>query len=277
MLGVGEIGSLLGFSSKNRPKVITFAALKGGIGKTTLSVNVAFRAASSGAKVLVVDLDPEACATNTLVDEEWDVSSATTFFDIVKSGEKDISRAIIPSKYPNLDLIASSLINHQAEKFLHKANPRKAVREKLEPLRYQYIFLELPPSFTTLTGSAYLAADLIVIPCTPNIYSLESVALTMRAIDELSDEFDCPQRNYRVLMNQYNAKRVASQEVAQTLAKLYAQQVLPFQIRESAEIANATNAGLTVFEARVSPSLRDDFDRLTQHVCGSGEENLWPA
>ena len=89
----------------------------------------------------------------------------------------------------------------------------------------------------------------------------------MKAIDELADEFDCLPRNYRILMNQYNPKRVASQQVAEALFKQYASQVFPFHIRESAEIANATNAGLTIFEARVSSNLQEDFEQLTQEVC----------
>src|SRR4051812_7174221 len=105
-----------------RKKVITFAALKGGVGKTTLSLNVAIHVATLGFKVLVVDLDPEACATNTLLPENSDLTHTLTFYDILKRNEKNITPAILSSRQPNLDLVPSALINHHAEKFLHNCN-----------------------------------------------------------------------------------------------------------------------------------------------------------
>ncbi len=252
-------------------KVITFAALKGGIGKTTISTNVAVRAANLGAKVLLIDMDPEACATNALVPRDTDLSNRLIFCDLLKDEKPDMQKAIISSNYPGLDLIPSALRNHHAEKLVGNLNPKRIIRDRLEGLDYNLILLELPPSFTTVTGSAYLAADLIVLPCTPSIYSLESVALTIEAIDQLADQFECPERNYKILMNQYNSSRVASQEIIQALMETYKSKVFPFYIRESADIANSTNAGRSIFEVKCSRSIREDFHELTMQVCGVQE------
>ena len=249
-------------------KIVTFAALKGGIGKTTVSTNVAVRAAALGAKVLLIDLDPEACATNGLISKSVDQTNAVIFHDLLKDEKSDIKKAIVPSNYPGLDLIPSSLRNHHMEKLVGNQNPKRIVRDRLEPLDYNLILLELPPSFTTVTGSAYLAADLIILPCTPSVYSLESVALTIEAIDELADEFECGERNYKVLMNQYNSSRVASQEILQSLLDTYKSKVFPFFIKDSADIANATNAGRTIFDTKSSKAIREDFHELTVQVCG---------
>lgn len=252
-------------------KVVTFAALKGGIGKTTISINVAIRAASLGAKVLLIDLDPEACATNGLVKADTDLSKTIIFYDLLKEKQSDIRPAIIPSNYPGLDLIPSALRNHHLEKLVGNLNPKRIIKDRLSDLDYNLIILELPPSFTTLTGSAYLAADLIILPCTPNVYSLESVALTIEAIDALAKEFECSERNYKVLMNQYNSSRVASQDIIKSLLDNYKSKVFPFYIRESADIANATNAGRSVFDIKCSKNIRECFHELTMQVCNLQE------
>ena len=248
-------------------KIVTFAALKGGIGKTTISTNVAVRAASLGAKVLLIDIDPEACATSALVKENFQVGKGPIIYDVLK-GDCPLEKAIIQTKYPNLDIVPSALANHKSEKEAIAANPKRLIRDKLESLKqYNIIFLELPPSFTTLTSAAYLAADLIVIPCTPNVFSLESVALTIEAIDRASDEFEAGERNYKILMNQYNSNRVASQQVLDALMETYRSKVMPIHIKESAEVQNATNAGLTVFEGKANRAIRETFSDLTLSVC----------
>jgi chromosome partitioning protein len=254
---------------------VTFASLKGGIGKTTLSVNVACRASSLGAKVLLIDIDPEACATNQLLKNISPEAKAK--LPILKDVFKEnlgLKEAIVKSDYPFLDLIPSSLKNSMCEKIVASSNPKRLIRDRLEQIKsegYNLILLELPPSYSTLVGSAYLAADLIIMPCTPSIYSLESVALTIEAVDNLAAEFECPAKNYKILMNQYSPGRVASQEVLDALIDSYKSTVLPIKIRDSADIANATNAGKSVFEVTCSKTVRQDFQDLTQWICGLQE------
>lgn len=249
-------------------KVITFAALKGGIGKTTISLNVAVRAASLGARVLLIDLDPEACATNGLMQPGTVTEKTPVFHDLFKDKTTPIKDIIIPSTHSGLDIIPSALRNHRVDKLIANLNPKKLIKDKLEKLNYNLIILELPPSFTALTGSAYLAADLIVLPCTPSVYSLESVALTIEAVDVLAKEFECPEKSYKILMNQYNSGRVASQEIIGSLLDEYKSKVYPFYIKDSADIANATNSGKSIFDMKCSKDIRATFHELTMHVCG---------
>jgi chromosome partitioning protein len=246
-------------------KVATFASFKGGIGKTTISTNVAVRAASLGAKVLLIDLDPEACSTNQLVKSGG--KDPIIFVDLFREN-LDIRKAILPSSYRGLDVVPSALRNHSSEKIVAGMNPKRIVKDKLEGLDYNLILLELPPSFTTLTGSAYLAADLIVLPCIPSVYSLESVALTIEAIDSLAKEFEVPKKEFKVLMNEYNSARVASQQITKELLDTYKSMVFPFYIKESTDISNANNAGKSVFEIKCSKAIREDFHELTMQVCG---------
>jgi len=253
-------------TNKSLKRIVTFAALKGGIGKTTISTNVAVQAAKLGNQVLLIDLDPEACATNALAHADVDLEQAAVFYDILDHRCPDLESAIIPGMEKNLFLIPSALRNHHCEKKLSNQNPKKIIRSKIESLNFDLIILELPPSFTTLTGSAYLAADLIVLPCTPSIFSLESVSLTIEAVSALAREFEVPEKKFKVLMNQFNSKRIASQEVLSALKEDYSELLLDITIGDSADISNAINAGKSVFDSKCAPKIRNSFERLTDLV-----------
>ena len=251
----------------SQPGIVTIAALKGGVGKTTLSTNVAVHAASLGKRTLLVDLDPEACATNNLAPLSTDLSHTTVIYDLLKTGKVEFSEAIIQSAYPGLHLLPSALRNHHCEKVAAHLNPKRLLRERLVPLSYDLILLELPLSFTTVTGAAYLASDLIILPCTPSIFALESVALTIEAVDKLAEEFEAPERNFKILMNQFNSKRVASTEIFAALKETYPNQVFPFVVRDSADIQNSTNIGKSVFDTRCSRDIRNALHDLTVAIC----------
>ena len=251
-----------------KKKIVSIAALKGGVGKSTLTLHTAVGAAKAfGIKTLCIDLDPEACLTNSLMKEDENLDEIRVFYDSLKENI-DLNKIIIESKHENLYLIPSSLRNHKAEKSVIGTNPKKLIKEKISNLDFELIFLELPPSFSTLTGSAYLSSDLIILPCTPSIYALESISLTIEAIDSLANEFEVSEKKYKILMNQYNSKRIASQQVLETLMDNFGSKVLPIQIKQTAEIENAMNAGLTIYETKSSRSIRDSFNDLTTLICG---------
>ena len=168
----------------------------------------------------------------------------------------------INKRYP------SSLRNHKSEKEVIGTNPKKLIKERLSSLSFELIFFELPPSFSTLTGSAYLASDLIILPCTPSNYALESVSLTIEAIDNLANEFEAQKKNYKILMNQYNSKRITSQQVLEALMDNFGSKVLPMQIKQTAEIENAMNAGLTIYETKTTKVVKESFNDLTISICG---------
>ena len=256
-----------GFNFPNQ-KTISIAALKGGVGKSTLTIHTAVRAATAfGIKTLCIDLDPESCLTNSLSKDSEDLKEKKIFYDAIKENIP-LSNLIIESKYKNLYFIPSSLRNHKIEKEVMGSNPKKLIKDRLYPLSFELIFFELPPAFSTLTGSAYLASDLIILPCTPSIYALESVSLTIEAIDNLANEFEVPEKNYKILMNQYNSKRTASQQVLDALMDSFGSKVLPIQIRQTAEIENAMNAGLTIYETKAQKRTKENFNDLTMTVCG---------
>lgn len=252
---------------KFQKRIVTIAALKGGIGKTFLSTNVAVKISELGAKVLLIDLDPEGCATNSLMTEAQIFSKQKkTVYELFKYGLK-FEEAIWKTKYDRLDIIPASLRVAKAEKIVGGKNPKTLLAHQIKNLDYDFIFFELPPSFSTLSSSAYLASDLVVIPCTPNIYALESVQLTIEAVSEVAKEFEAMPPHFKIILNLFNPRRTASIDTLNILENDYNGVLLPFQIRESAEIQNAINAGLSIYEAKCSAKILEGMDQLVEMVC----------
>jgi chromosome partitioning protein len=250
------------FGVKPQYRTITIAALKGGIGKTFLSTHAAVRASMLGLKVLLIDLDPEACAGHSLLPEDSFISSKKkTIYEVLRS-VCTFEEAILPTKYPYLSLLPSSLRVTRTEKIIMGKNPKTLLKKPLEHLPYDLIFLELPPSFSTLSTAAYLASDLVVIPCTPNIHSLESVDLTIEAIKEAALEFEVPLMEQKILLNMFRAQRVSSQDVLQILKQEYPTKLLPHMISESTEVLNAINAGKTIYETSSKSRLKEELDQF---------------
>lgn len=269
----------LGFSYSKRK--LTIAALKGGIGKTFLTLQVAIRAAMKGAKVLLVDLDPEACASNTLLTEgQVNSPNKYTLFDLLAK-HYEASAAIIPTKYPGLEIIPASLKLSKADKFFSDVQSLGFLKKLSDGLNYDLILWELPPSFSNLSTAAYLASDKVIIPCTPNIHALESVQLTIKALKELSEQFSIDPIPYHIILNMFNPHRSASQDSLHLLKDEHSEQLLPWTIRESAEVQNAINAGLSLFEVKGSKELRQNLDALAVYLCplvknSSTKGTVWP-
>ncbi len=264
---VVEIMKTRGIKIPNK-KVITTKSQKGGIGGTTLLLNTAIYA-SKFFPVLVLDLDPENHATNFLLDENTDYKNLKCIYDIY-SENRDIEEGVVNTKYPNIDILPSALRNHKIERLLSNQNPKKLLRDKIDRIQKNYglILIDLPPSINILTGSAYLTADLIVLPCIPSVFSLESIGLTIETIEKLAQDFEAPMRNYKIIYNQFNSKRVASQEVLSALLNNYSNLVYPFYIKESTEVLNSLNAGKSVFEIKGAKEIKNDFSNLALNVMG---------
>lgn len=162
--------------------ILAFYSIKGGVGKTSTCVNLAYLAAAEGAAVLLCDLDPQGSAS---------------FYFRVAPGKKDdsrhllkggrrILRAIKGSDFERLDLLPADISFRQLDiQLSDMKRSRKRLRELLKPLArsYDYIFLDCPPSITLISENVFRAADFIWVPLIPTVLSLHSFA-------KLTDFFD---------------------------------------------------------------------------------------
>ena len=160
-------------------KILAIYSIKGGVGKTTAAVNLAYLAASEGMRVLVWDLDPQ---------------GAASFYFRVKSRVKGGSKSLVRGKraidtlvkgtdYENLDLLPADFsYRHMDLHFDSTRKPTRQIRRLLKPLKRQYdiVFLDCPPSISLVSENVFAAADALLVPLIPTTLSLRTLDQLMR-------------------------------------------------------------------------------------------------
>lgn len=249
-------------------KVVVCGSQKGGIGKTTTTINVAGYLGALGFKVLVIDADPEGHASNTLID---DPSTRITKPNLMSAfGEKSIKEVILKSKFTGVDLIQSSVTLSTFERRLTNKypDPKLIISNKIEELKkdYNIIFIDVSPSYSFLSISSYMAANQIIIPATPDVFALESVQLTIDTIAEIADK-DFGNIEIRVLANGIAENQKSSIEAMAYLTGKYPKLMIPTSIKASVDVRNANNEGKLVFSTK-NKELKDSFRDLAIFVGG---------
>ena len=251
-----------------RPTIVTFGNEKGGVGKSLITINVAIKKAQQGARVLIIDLDPEACATNFLLKETDFNRDFITMLEVFKNN-LSFADAVLPTRYEYLDVIPCRGKARRTEKYVRDENLGQLMKTKLGKLKEKYdlILFEVPPTFSNIIASAYISSDIVVVPTFPDSWSLESVMLTIEDIQEESAKWGTKIPDIRVVLNKYRPDRNASKDAWDTIMKEFGSYVLPFQIKESADLQNSINDGKSIFEIRSPKIIRESIAMLGDLVC----------
>lgn len=154
-------------------KVIAVYNFKGGVGKTTMAVNLSYLSGVDGSRTLIWDLDPQASASFYLCVKPKIEGGAKK---MVKK-KKGIESHFRMTGYPNLDLLPADISYRHMEEFIHREKkPMDAMHQILQPLRKQYdtVFLDCPPGLSLVAENTFRAADILLVPMIPTVLSLRA-------------------------------------------------------------------------------------------------------
>ena len=224
--------------------VLAFANQKGGVGKTTTVVSVGSALAELGFRVLVVDLDAQACATFSLGIDPEDVQLCTR--ELIVEG-KAAQRAIIKTS-ERVDLLPATIRLADADAALATSKGREfAVRDSLKPLRgsYDWILLDCAPSLGIVTVGALIAADSVAIPLQCETLSHRGVGQLMQTIADVRTYANPHLKIAGIIPTQYDGRTTHARAVLADLPNTYGVHVLP-AIARSIRFAEAPAAGQTV-------------------------------
>ncbi len=237
-------------------RVVAVLNQKGGVGKTTTSVNLTHALARMGKKVTVIDLDPQGHLTVSL----GVVTSKQGGIDEVMLGLADIERQQIMVR-ENLGLIAAGSRLREIEQLSEGGAKRgDLLRQALHDnnLDADFVFIDCPPSSGVLVANALFAVDEILIPMTSDFLSLQGLSHLMGTIKRFEQALN---KQYKILLviSRYASTRRISKEVLATLLKHFPRQVLSTVIREAALLAECPGAGKTIHEYRPGSRSARDF------------------
>jgi chromosome partitioning protein len=250
---------------------------KGGVGKTTFTLNCAHALAFSGFRVLLVDLDAQSNLTRHLLGKGRDGVFARDPArpDVSKLLQQRCSadEACLETGYPGLHLIAGSSDLDD----LLLLNPRMArepsrLRALIAPLypRYDYVLIDCPPVLNWLTRMALMAAGDVIVPTQPEAYALQGLDDLVPWLDKMS----ATAQLYRIVINMYRANTQLHQALSAQIETAYPGRVARQRVRLTIDLAEAARAGLSVFEHAPTSLAAIDLFALCFELFGLSPESI---
>lgn len=229
-------------------RMISVGNQKGGVGKTTTTVNLGAALAHLGQKVLVIDSDSQGNATSGLGIERGDVN--VNLYDVLVNGA-DIKDAIIETSMENLYVVPSNISLAGAELELIQIPKREyRLKEAVAPIRdeFDFILVDCPPSLGQLSINAFTASDTILIPVQAEYYALEGLSQLLNTIRLVQKTYN---RNFRiegVLITMLDARTNLGFEVVEEVKKYFQEKVYDTVIPRNVRLSEAPSFGQSVIE-----------------------------
>ena len=227
-------------------RIIAITNQKGGVGKTTTSVNLSACIAYLGKKVLLIDIDPQGNATSGIGVNKGEIQGC--IYDVLIDDE-DVDNVICHTKIENLDVIPATISLAGAEIELVSTISREVrLKHALQNVKekYDYILIDCPPSLGLLTINALTASDAVIIPVQCEYYALEGLADLTQTIDRIQQALNPDLQIVGVLRTMYDARNALTRDVSEELQQYFGKKLYDTVIPRNIRLAEAPAHGLPV-------------------------------
>lgn len=250
-------------------KTIAVVNQKGGVGKTTSTVNLAACVAARGYKVLLIDIDPQGNATSGLGVNKRELEISA--YDVIINA-KPIEEAMIKTEFDNLWLLPSSMSLAGAELELVDMQRRESKVKNSVALvkdKFDYIFMDCPPSLGLITLNGLCAADTVLVPIQCEYYALEGLSQLMSTIRQVKRLYNPRIDMEGVLLTMFDGRLNLTHQVVDELKRFFPKKVYGTAIPRNVKLSEAPSYGLPIIYydknskgAAAYNSLTDEFLKM---------------
>ena len=238
-----------------RARVISMCNQKGGVGKTTTTINLGASLAEYGRRVLLVDFDPQGSLSVGLGLNPQ--SMDLTVYNLLMDSSVTPADVVVPSGVPGMDLLPSNIDLSAAEvQLVHEVGREQTLQRVLRPVLddYDVVLIDCQPSLGLLTVNALTASDGVIVPMECEYFALRGVALLKTTIDKVTERLNPDLSIDGVLGTMYDGRTLHGREVMERLVQAWGETVFHTVIRRTVKFSDSTVAGEPITEyASASP------------------------
>jgi chromosome partitioning protein len=249
-------------------RIVAIANQKGGVGKSTTAVSLGAALAELGFRILVVDLDPQGNASTGMgIRHE---ARGVTVYDVVLS-EAPVESAIVPTSVKHLDAVPSTIDLAGAEiELVSQFSRETRLKKALAPVgegRYDFIFLDCPPSLGLLTINALTAAEELIVPIQCEYYALEGLGQLLRNVNLVQQNINPELRLTGIVMTMFDPRTKLSEQVVEEVRRFFGEVVYDVVIPRTVRLSEAPGFGqpITVYDPRSKGA--ESYRRLAREVA----------
>lgn len=255
-------------------KIIAIANQKGGVGKTTTTVNLAASLGVLEKKVLLIDADPQANATSGLGIDVNSVESGT--YQLLEH-TLNATETIVSTNSPNVDLIPShiDLVAIEIE-LVDKDNREYMMKEAIKSLKdsYDYILIDCAPSLGLLTLNALTAADSVMIPIQCEYYALEGLGKLLNTVKSVQKIHNADLDIEGMLLTMYDSRLRLSNQVVEEVKKHFADMVFDTIIQRNVKLSEAPSYGESIIKYDASSKGASNYLNLANELLSKNKEKV---
>ena len=251
-------------------RIIALCNQKGGVGKTTSTINLGASLAGYGRRVLAIDFDPQGALSAGLGVPTHDV---TTIYDLLLGTVKDTASVVIPTATPNLDVLPANIDLSAAEVHLVNEVAREGILARvLKPIQndYDVILIDCQPSLGLLTVNALTAAHGVLIPLECEYFALRGVALLIETIDKVRDRLNPAIRLDGIFATMYDGRTLHTREVLERVVNTFGDEVLETVIGRTVKFPDASVAGEPLASFAPDHSAAEAYRQLARELISRG-------
>ena len=251
-------------------KVISVANQKGGVGKTTTTINLSTLLAKKGKKVLLIDADPQGNATSG-VGAEKDIELST--YDVLV-GETEIEETLEDTMIEGLKVCPSNINLAGAEvELVSMMSREQRLKEKLESVKeeFDYILIDCPPSLGLITLNAFTASDSVLIPVQCEYYALEGLGQLINTINLVKKHLNKGIEVEGALLTMYDARTNLSNQVVKEVKKYFGDKVYKTVIPRNVRLSEAPSYGMPITEYDPRSKGARSYEKFTREFLKINE------
>lgn len=253
-------------------KIISIANQKGGVGKTTTSINLSTVLAKRNKKTLLIDADPQGNATSGVgIDQEIKLSIYDVLID-----ETEIKEAIIKTQIKNLDVCPSNIDLAGAEvELVSMISREQRLKEKLDIIKneYDYIIIDCPPSLGLITLNAFTASDSVLIPVQCEYYALEGLGQLLNTVNLVKKHLNKNLEIEGALLTMFDSRTNLAKQVVDEVKKYFGDKVYKTVIPRNVKLSEAPSYGMPIILYDARSKGAKCYDKLGKELIKNNEDN----